>query len=228
MSEDIECPACEGCGEVETTDRNTLPCPLCMTREHEETITRLTAEVEWHKKNSDKWQDTQAAHLREVTRLTAEVAEYEAMFDAQWNADMAGVQMWREAHPGNDMVLPDRANFTSWILSEIMRLRSLTVVQESLIRKAEAENEKLAEALETAGRLFAASRDENARLTAEVERLRAYALKAFTVVEFCCGEGFLLSYPHYDCDDLIMEGVDLLKVESSEEARAALSGDKHE
>jgi hypothetical protein len=37
-----------------------------------------------------------------------------------------------------------------------------------------------------------------------------------------------LSYPHYDCDDLIMEGVDLLKVESSEEARAALSGDKHE
>jgi len=30
-----------------------------------------------------------------------------------------------------------------------------------------ADNEKLAEALETAGRLFAASRDENARLTAE-------------------------------------------------------------
>jgi hypothetical protein len=68
--------------------------------------------------------------------------------------------------------------------------------------------------------------DTIASLTAEVERLRAYALKAFTVVEFCCGEGFLLSYPHYDCDDLIMEGVDLLKVENSEEARAELSGDK--
>jgi hypothetical protein len=103
----------------------------------------------------------------EITRLTAEVAEYEATFDAAWKADMRGVQMWREAHPGNDTVLPDRANFTSWILTEIMRLRSLTVVQESLIRKAEAESEKLAEALETAGRLFAASRDENARLTAE-------------------------------------------------------------
>jgi hypothetical protein len=68
--------------------------------------------------------------------------------------------------------------------------------------------------------------DTITRLTAEVERLRAYALKAFTVVEFCCGEGFLLSYPHYDCDDLIMEGVDLLKVESSEEARAALKEDR--
>jgi hypothetical protein len=85
-----------------------------------------------------------------ITRLTAEVAEYEATFDAAWEADMRGVQMWREAHPGNDMVLPDRANFTSWILAEIMRLRSLTVVQETLIRKAEAENEKLREALEAA------------------------------------------------------------------------------
>jgi hypothetical protein len=64
------------------------------------------------------------------------------------------------------------------------------------------------------------------RLTVENERLRAYALKSFTVVEFCCGEGFLLPYPYYDCDDLLMEGVDLLKVEHSEEARAALSGDK--
>jgi hypothetical protein len=36
------------------------------------------------------------------------------------------------------------------------------------ITRLTAENEKLAEALETAGRLFAASRDENARLTAEV------------------------------------------------------------
>ena len=65
--------------------------------------------------------------------------------------------------------------------------------------------------------------DERTRLTAEVEKLRAYALKAFTVVEFCSGQGFLLQYPSYDCDDLLMEGVDLLKVETSEEARAVLS-----
>jgi hypothetical protein len=82
-----------------------------------------------------------------ITRLTAEVAEYEATFDAAWEADMRGVQMWREAHPGNDMVLPDRANFTAWILTEIMRLRFLTISQETLIRKAEAESEKLRSAL---------------------------------------------------------------------------------
>jgi hypothetical protein len=69
--------------------------------------------------------------------------------------------------------------------------------------------------------------DDNARLRAENEKLRAYALKAFTVVEFCSGQGFLLQYPNYDCDDLLMEGVVLLKVETSEEARAALEG-KHD
>ena len=56
-----------------------------------------------------------------------------------------------------------------------------------------------------------------------IKQLEAYALKAFTVVEFCAGEGLLLPHPHYDCDDLLMEGVDLLKVETSEEARAALA-----
>ena len=55
-----------------------------------------------------------------------------------------------------------------------------------------------------------------------IEQLEAYALKAFTVVEFCAGEGLLLPHPHFDCDDLLMEGVDLLKVETSEEARTAL------
>jgi hypothetical protein len=82
-----------------------------------------------------------------ITRLTAEVAEYEATFDAAWEADMRGVRMWREAHPGNDMVLPDRASFTAWILAEIMRLRSMAVVQESLIRRSEADNERLRAAL---------------------------------------------------------------------------------
>ena len=69
---------------------------------------------------------------------------------------------------------------------------------------------------------------EEERIRAENERLRAYALKAFTVVEFCSGEGFLLDAPYYDCDDLLMEGVELLKVETPEEARAALEKETSE
>lgn len=56
---------------------------------------------------------------------------------------------------------------------DVERLRSVTVVQETLIRKAETENEKLAEALETAGRLFVASRDALAEVNTENERLAA-------------------------------------------------------
>jgi hypothetical protein len=104
-------------------------------------VTDLQRETERSSYEQDDKLALEAADT--ITRLTAEVAEYEATFDAAWEADMRGVQMWREAHPGNDMVLPDRANFTSWILAEIMRLRSLTVAQETLIRKAEAEIERL-------------------------------------------------------------------------------------
>jgi hypothetical protein len=95
--------------------------------------TRLTAEVEKLKKEIIGRQAHDRMQVREIKHLTAEVAEYEAIFDAQWNADMAGVQMWREAHPGNDMVLPDRKRFTAWILAEV-------VVQR-------VENEKLRAAL---------------------------------------------------------------------------------
>jgi hypothetical protein len=63
---------------------------------------------------------------------------------------------------------------------------------------------------------------DRAEAADRIEQLEAYALKAFTVVEFCAGEGLLLPHPHFDCDDLLMEGVDLLKVETSEDARAAL------
>ena len=75
----------------------------------------------------------------EVARLTAEVAEYEATFDAAWEADMRGVQMWREAHPGNDMVLPDRKRFTAWILAEVVVQRVENEKLKAGLRECEAE-----------------------------------------------------------------------------------------
>lgn len=49
--------------------------------------------------------------------------------------------------------------------------------------------------------------------------MRAALLKAFTVVEWVAGEGFALSEPHFDADDLLLELVELLGVEDSEAAR---------
>jgi len=56
--------------------------------------------------------------------------------------------------------------------------------------------------------------------------LEAWALKAITVVEFAAGEGFTLKYPYYDSDELLLEGVKLLGVETSEEVRRILEDEE--
>ena len=57
---------------------------------------------------------------------------------------------------------------------------------------------------------------------AEIERLREWSLKAFTIVEWVVGEGKLLEYPCYDADDMLGDGVELLGVYSADDSRAAL------
>lgn len=44
--------------------------------------------------------------------------EMQQLFDLQWEADMRAVKRWREAHPGNDLVLPDRANMVVWLMEQ--------------------------------------------------------------------------------------------------------------
>ena len=56
----------------------------------------------------------------------------------------------------------------------------------------------------------------------EIDRLREFALKAFTIVEWVADEGKLLSDPQYDAEDTFLEGVEVLNIDSSEAARAIL------
>ena len=108
--------------------RNDVPCngdigcsyELCNQAADE--ITRLRAEVAWHVEDKNAWQDTQAAHLREVTRLTAEVSELNSMFDARWSADMRAIECWRKVNPGNELVLPDHVDLSLWLMEERTRL----------------------------------------------------------------------------------------------------------
>lgn len=60
------------------------------------------------------------------------------------------------------------------------------------------------------------------QLTAEVEELRQWAFKAYTVVEWVVGEGYVLADPHFDADDVLLDSYPLLGVETAAEARAAL------
>jgi hypothetical protein len=58
--------------------------------------------------------DEQLVAINEA--LTAEVGELQEVFDFQWKANMRAVEMWRAANPGNDLVLPDSARLTVWLL----------------------------------------------------------------------------------------------------------------
>jgi hypothetical protein len=43
-------------------------------------------------------------------------AELQRTFDLRWAADMRAIKRWQEAHPGNDLVWPDRADLVVWLL----------------------------------------------------------------------------------------------------------------
>lgn len=55
------------------------------------------------------------AHIR---AQSAELAERDETFDLHWRAEMRGVEAWRHANPGNDLVLPDTGHLTTWLLDQ--------------------------------------------------------------------------------------------------------------
>ncbi|MCP3471351.1 hypothetical protein NLM33_13520 [Bradyrhizobium sp. CCGUVB1N3] len=57
----------------------------------------------------------------ELAAAKEEAAELQDIFDLQWEADMRAVGRWREANPGNELVLPDRANLVVWLLGLVER-----------------------------------------------------------------------------------------------------------
>lgn len=44
---------------------------------------------------------------------------FQRTFDLRWKADMRAIKRWQAAHPGNDMVWPDRADMVVWLLDEM-------------------------------------------------------------------------------------------------------------
>jgi hypothetical protein len=65
----------------------------------------------------------QAAALRallaRVDAAEARAKELDQIFDASWAADMKGVEMWRLANPGRDLVLPSRFKLVTWLLDQL-------------------------------------------------------------------------------------------------------------
>lgn len=57
--------------------------------------------------------------------IIAERDELQQTFDLQWKADQRAIKRWQEAHPGNDLVWPDRADMVVWLMEKLDESRSI-------------------------------------------------------------------------------------------------------
>ena len=74
-----------------------------------------------------------AAALAHIEAITQENTELEQLFDLQHTRTVQADMAWREAHPGNDLVLPDLGTLVDWLLVEKRAADLEPVVSEILV-----------------------------------------------------------------------------------------------
>ena len=62
-------------------------------------------------------------------------AELQLWFDVRRAADQMAVANWREAHPGNDLVIPDHGDLVIWMLDQLATQHRLERVDTSLAKR---------------------------------------------------------------------------------------------
>jgi hypothetical protein len=88
--------------------------------EDEDHVFRIVTEEEgddvtWPEMDDKDCERVVAAH----NAILAEEAELQAVFDLQWKADRRATKLWQEAHPGSDLVWPDRADLVVWLMEQV-------------------------------------------------------------------------------------------------------------
>lgn len=94
--------------------------------------------------------DELIAALREAL---AEVAASNELFDQQLQRDLEALQLWREAHPEEELVVPDRAYMTGWLLDSMFYAMQRALRSESKGTKLREAAEALVAAFTDNGRL---------------------------------------------------------------------------
>lgn len=56
---------------------------------------------------------------KEIREKLEHAADLQRTFDLRWKADMRAIKRWREAHPGNELVMPDHADLVVWLLEQL-------------------------------------------------------------------------------------------------------------
>lgn len=70
-----------------------------------------------------------------IKDLTQRVAEYEATFWLQHRRMGQATKLWRKAHPGNDLVLPDLGELLDWLMARYDVSEALLMRTQRLSRR---------------------------------------------------------------------------------------------
>ena len=69
-------------------------------------------------------EDAYRVQTERIAELERENAELNATLDSIISADERAVTLWRAAHPGNELVIPDRAKLVGWLLEQNDKLQA--------------------------------------------------------------------------------------------------------
>ena len=58
--------------------------------------------------------------IEEAGKLRRQNASLERTIEMRWDADQRAITRWREAHPCNDLVMPDHADMVVWLLEMLL------------------------------------------------------------------------------------------------------------
>jgi hypothetical protein len=178
--------------------------------------------------------DARDAALR-IEALTAEVGELQEVFDSQWRANMRAVEMWRAANPGNDLVLPDSARLTVWMLERIEALTAKVKLMDDLDvingEKIEALTEQLKTVLDreaaTTARYDAKTDELEAKLAtcekyrdayAECDKIGTQAVRDLEAKLAKAVEGlryYVVEAMPWDADDSLIARTTLAEIEGN-------------
>jgi hypothetical protein len=107
--------------------------------------------------------------IRRAEKAEEEAAELDQAFDMLWDADMRGIEAWQAEHPGNDLVLPDRSEFATWLVCKWEAAEAAL---------AQAKREAHNAALEKAAARLEEGQNKAYGAINEVLRVNAYAIRA--------------------------------------------------
>jgi hypothetical protein len=57
--------------------------------------------------------------LSDAVATLESAADLRRTFDLRWDADQRAIKLWQDAHPGNDVVWPDRCDMVVWLLDQL-------------------------------------------------------------------------------------------------------------